>query len=435
NSVTNSEKFCFEFQKILISRIILTIMIDRTILELVEECIGLKAVTLITGARQVGKTTLCKELVRKHGFNYVSLAEAQDREEANADPLYFLKKHTCPLIIDEVQRAPALFDYLEAEVDRKMFETDSNEGMYVLTGSQAYALMQGVTQSMAGRLAIVEMSPLSLSEIIGRPEVPFLADIDENISRGEEHVMSHDEVFSMIVRGMYPELYQKPQTRTRQFYSDYVQTYIARDISQMINVRDKTKFLNFMSALASLTGQELVYDNVASDLGIDSKTVKSWTSILVAGGIIRLIQPYVPGSNMKSVKRRPKMYFCDTGLACYLSKIDSANSLDAHLRKGHMVETFIVNEIIKTYTNRGEPGNFYYFRDKNMNEIDLIIVKDGKMHLIECKTGMMFTKEDVKSFDKVSHAEYEIGPSCIVCLTDRAYSVKEGVRVLPVTSI
>ena len=410
-------------------------MIPRTALAQIEKGIGLKPVTLITGARQTGKTTLCKVMAERHGFSYVTLADRSERMLAREDPDMFLSVHPAPLIIDEVQYAPSLFEALESAVDRRAFETGSNEGMYIITGSQAYNVMQGVTQSMAGRIYKVEMSPLSMSEILGREEVPFRVDFEANIRRAMGHVLSVDDVYSMIVRGGYPELYQKPDIETSKFYADYVDSYIDRDVSQLINVRDKDRFTVFIQYMASMTGQELVYEHVANAIGVSLKTVQQWTGVLVAGGIVRLLTPFVPSSNVKALTSRPKMYFRDTGLACYLSRMYDPDTLRVGYLAGHMVETFIVNEIMKTYENNCVDWGFHYYRDSDGNEVDLVMLGNGTLNLVECKSGMTYDQGDVRAFTRMRRSSYPVGQSCIVCLTERAYPIGDGVYALPVSSI
>ena len=410
-------------------------MIPRTALVQIEKGIKMKPVTLITGARQTGKTTLCKEIAERHGFSYVTLADRSERVLAKDDPDMFLSVHPAPLIIDEVQYAPALFEALESAVDKRKFETGSNEGMYVITGSQAYNVMQGVTQSMAGRIYMVEMSPLSLSEILGREEIPFRIDFESNIRRAMEHVLSVEDVFSMIVRGGYPELYQKSEMETAKFYSDYVDSYLDRDVSQLISLKDRDRFTVFIQYMASMTGQELVYEHVANAVGVSSKTVQQWTGVLVAGGIVRLLTPFVPASNTKAVTSRPKMYFRDTGLACYLSRMFDPETLRVGYLAGHMVETFIINEILKSYDNNCMENGFYYYRDAEGNEVDLVMLSNGILNLVECKSGMTYDDDDVKAFSKLKKSNYTLGPSCIICLTESAYPIKDSVYALPVSSI
>ena len=288
---------------------------------------------------------------------------------------------------------------------------------------------------MAGRVSIIDMSPLSMSEIERREEVPFKVDFEENIKRSTTLKMDVNEIFRRIVRGSYPELYQKPDLKTSKFYSDYLDTYLARDVSEIINLKDKEKFLTFMGIVASLTGQELVYETICKAVGISKPTVESWLGILQLGGIVHLLPSYNDRSMIKSVVKRPKLYFWDTGLACYLSKIYDPETLRAGYLGGPMVETYIVNEILKSYSNNTEDAGFYYYRDKNGNEIDLIMVRDGKLTLIECKAGMTYNSTDVKAFERLSHSNYEVGPSCLICLTEKAYPLKKDVYALPVTSI
>ena len=410
-------------------------MIKRTIQKQIETSIKTKPVTLITGARQVGKSTLCYEMKKEFGFNYVSLDDRFERAQAINDPELFLKLHPCPLIIDEVQYAPQLFDSVESVVNKKKLETGSNNGMFILTGSQAYELMNGVTESMAGRVSIIKMSTLSASEIFGQEELKFEINPTKNNKRILNYKLSLDELYKLIVRGMYPELYDKPEISSDSFYANYVATYIERDVSQLINVKDKMKFQNFLEILASLTGQELVYDTIAKAIGVKVDTVQSWISVLAAGEIIYLLQPYNELSIVKRIVKRPKLYFYDTGLACYLARLNNEEVLKKSIFAGRFVETYIVNEIKKSYRNNGIRDNFYYYRDNNQNEIDLIILDNGELHFVECKTGVSYSKKDVKAFKQLVKSEYIKGSSCILCNTETIYSIDEDVYVLPISAI
>lgn len=409
-------------------------MIRRTIKEQVIYCIKNKPVTLITGARQVGKSTLCFELKEELGFNYVSLDNLRDRADAINDPEYFLQKHKWPIIIDEIQYAPKLFDVIESIVNNEKMINGKNYGMFILTGSQSFDLIKGVSQSMAGRVTILKMSQLSTSEIYGQEENKFEIDINKMNDRVKYFHLSQDELFKLIVRGMYPELYDNKNMLSSKFYSDYVNTYIERDVSQLINIKDKLKFQNFMEVLSSLTGQELVYDSIAKVIGVKVGTIQSWISVLIASEIIYLLQPYNEYSITKSIKR-PKMYFTDTGLACYLARLDNVEVLKRSIFSGRFVETYIMNEIRKSYRNNGINENFYYYRDKNQNEIDLVILENGQLHFIECKTGVSFNKSSIKSFKQLSSSNYQIGLSCIICNTPSIYTIDKDIYALPITSI
>ena len=410
-------------------------MIDRTIYTSILNSIALKPVTLVTGARQVGKTTLCSKLVYDKNYNYVSLDNMAERKNAIEDPKLFLQLHPYPLIIDEVQYAPMLFDAIEEIVNQKKFEGNDNSGMYVLTGSQAYNLMEGVSQSMSGRVGIIHMSPLSISEIKGVEERPFVVDIAENAKRYKEYSLNVTQLFEQIVRGFYPELYDKDGLDSDDFYSDYVSTYIERDVSQIINLNDKLKFQSFMEVLSSLTGEELVYDNLAKIIGVSSVTIKNWISILVTGEIITLVQPYNESSITQRVVKRPKIYFNDTGLACYLARLNNAEVLSKSRFSGRFVETYIVNEIIKSYRNNRKDAGFYYYRDNNQNEIDLIVLSEGKLQLIECKTGTSFSKSSISAFKCLRSTSYKIGENAIICNTDVPYKLDMDCYAIPITSI
>lgn len=410
-------------------------MIDRTVLAQIEKGIRERAVTLITGARQVGKTTLCKVIVDTMNFSYVSLANTDEREMARNDPKLFLSHHRTPLIIDEVQYAPQLFDEIEGIIDKEKFEKGDNKGMYVLTGSQSYNMMNKVSQSMSGRITIVRMNPLSLSEIRGRKEVPFDPEPAKAIERSSEFTLNPKEYYSMLVRGMYPELYDNTEIDGHQFYSDYLETYLERDVYQLINLKDREIFVKFMRVVASLTGQQVVYSTVAKSVGVDIKTVKSWLSVLEAANIIHFVYSYSEYSAVKSMAKNPKMYFWDTGLACFLAKINDPDSLEASYLSGPISETFMVNEIMKSYLNNREPANFYYYRDYSNAEIDMILQRNGTISMIEFKSGMKYDASDVKAFGKLSKTKNRIGPSCILSLTEKPYPIKEGVYVLPISSI
>lgn len=409
-------------------------MIQRTIKQPLLDSIKSYPVTLVTGARQVGKSTLCYELKKELNYNYVSLDDMDERQLANDDPKFFLAKHQAPLIIDEVQKAPILFEYIESVVNKKRLETGNANGMYILTGSQKFKLMKSVTESLAGRVGIINMSPLSFNEIIGREDIPFEVDINKVVS-GRYHNMTIDKLFEQITKGFYPELYRNPDLDKDSFYSNYVATYIDRDVSELIDVKNKLSFHKLMQLLASLTGEELIYDNIAKHIGVDKKTIMNWISVLEASNIIYLLQPYFETSLTKRVVKRPKIYFRDTGLACYLAKLSDAKNLSVSHFSGHFVETYVINEIIKTYENTNSHAEFYYYRDNEQNEIDLIIQRNGQLSFIEIKSGMKFSKSDVRAFKKIEKSKYAIGASAIICLTESVYKIDENVYALPITTI
>lgn len=410
-------------------------MIARTIYKQIVKTIKNKPITVITGARQVGKTTLCDLIEKELGFNYVSFANPLIKNSAKEDPQGFLLLYKAPLIIDEIQKVPEIFEYIEGMVDENI-KKGNDKSLYVLTGSQSYQLMKGVTESMSGRVGLINMEPLSLSEISNVEEVPFCIDIEKIIKRTNSYKLDVGKMYEYIVRGFYPELYKNPELEASTFYADYVATYLERDVSDLINIKDKTKFLDLMTILASLTGQEIAYDNLAKEIGLDKKTIESWISVLIAGNIIHLLSPYNEQSVTKSVIKKNKIYFSDTGLACYLARVNSKDTLINSYLKGHMVETFIVNEIIKSYKNNNDKSaSFYFYRTYDQKEIDFIILKNGELMLLECKSGASFNKSDVSSFSFVKNSKYKNERNAIICTTDKIYSIDKNCFVLPVTSI
>lgn len=409
-------------------------MIKRTIKEVLLNNIKSYPVTLVTGARQIGKSTLCYELTKEFNFNYVSLDDLDNRSEALSDPKFFLAKHKTPLIIDEVQYAPILFEYIESIVNKKRLEAGDANGMYVLTGSQKFKLMKNATESMAGRVGIINMSPLSINETIGRSEIPFKVDLDTAFERAK-YKITPDDLFELIAKGFYPELYRNPDLNVSTFYSNYVSTYIDKDVTDIIDVKNKLLFHKLMQLLASLTGEELVYDNLAKQIGVDKKTIINWISVLEASNIIYLLQPYYENSLTKRVIKRPKIYFRDTGLACHLAKLGDAKSLAVSHFSGHFVETYVVNEIIKSYENTETYAEFYYYRDNEQNEIDLIIQSNGKLTFVEIKSGMNFNNNSVKGFKALDNTQYTIDTSCVICLNDSIYKINDNVYALPISVI
>lgn len=409
-------------------------MIKRTIKDVVHNSINSYPITLITGARQIGKSTLCYELAKQYNYNYVSLDDIDNRSEALTDPKFFLSKHKAPLIIDEVQYAPILFNCLESIVNKKRLETGEANGMYILTGSQKFKLMQNVTESMAGRVGVINMSTLSYNETIGRNEIPFSVDLDKLFDRVEPKI-TIDRLFELITKGFYPELYRNNNLNVNTFYSNYVATYVDRDVSELVNVKNKLLFHKLMQLLASLTGEELVYDNLAKLVGVDKKTIVNWISVLEASNIIYLLQPYYELSLTKRVVKRPKIYFKDTGLACYLAKLGDPKSLAVSHFAGHFVETYVINEIIKSYENTESYAEFYYYRDNDQNEVDLIIQSNGELTLIEIISGMNFNNSSIKGFKALEGSKYKINKSCIICLSSDIYKINDNVYALPISVI
>ncbi|MGN1404990.1 MAG: ATP-binding protein [Erysipelotrichaceae bacterium] len=412
-------------------------LINRTILPIVKQSTEEYPVTLITGARQVGKTTLASYFEREKGYKYISFDDTDLLNEAKNNPKLFLEKQGYPLIIDEVQKETSMFTEIERIVNEKRRKEGSQaaNGMYILTGSQKFSLMKEVSESMSGRVGIIEMSPLSQSEINGWEESPFSVNNEILMKKCESNYLSEDDLYTSIVRGFYPARWEIENKPIANYYSNYVKTYIDRDVSQLINLKDKVKFENMLKVLASLTGEELIIDNIAKTIGVDNKTVNQWISIAITGDIISLLPPYYENSINKRIVKRNKLYFNDTGLACYLLGIDTPKSLKLSTFKGRVVETYMHNEIVKSYLNNGLTPNVFFYRDGNQNEIDLIILRDGNLNLIECKSGKNFSSSDIKGFLQLSDTKYEIEGQCVICTTKEAYRIAPATYAYPVQCI
>ena len=407
-------------------------MIQRTITSTIKQSLEAYPVTVITGARQVGKSTVVYTFTKSHGFHYVSLDNIEERNLANTDPKYFIERHGYPLIIDEVQYAPILMEVIEEIVNSKRIKQEKANGLFILTGSQSYELMNNISQSMAGRAAVLTMEPLSQNEINEEEEIPFLPSNDFKKKKNE---LNSHELFERIIQGNYPEIYSNPAMNSEMFYQRYVSTYIDRDVNQLINLKDKSRFHSFMQILASLTGQQLNMSTISKAVGVTVKTIGDWISVLETCGLIYLLQSYNDVSIVKRITRTPKIYFSDTGLAAHLAKINDASTLEVSAFAGAFMETYVMNEIRKTYLNNGKNFNGYYYRDSNQNEIDLILLENAKLHLIEIKKGISFNLKDVSSFKQLEKSRYEIGESCIICNTKENYSLTRNIKVISVNCI
>ncbi|WP_229502224.1 ATP-binding protein [Malacoplasma penetrans] len=415
--------------------------IKRNIIKVMDEILTQFPILLITGARQVGKTTIAEYYRDQHNYNFISLDNEEILEKAKTNPQQLLKDYPYPLIIDEVQRAPNLFMEITHIVNeiRRTKGSKSARGMFILTGSQKYHLIKNVTESMAGRVAILEVPPLSQSEINNQIENPFIYDsskLENFVDRVNNYNLDEEKIYESIFKGFYPELWNENNITPNRFYSQYIKSYLERDVSEFINVKDKRKFLDFLVLLSNQTANDFIPENLSKHLQIDRKTVESWVSILVAGDLVTLLNPY-NNSLVNIVKRRKRIYFNDVGLLCHLLKITNPKSLQTNKHKGKIIETYIFNEIKKSYLNSDERVDFYYYRDGNKNEIDLIVhnISKGFINLIECKSNKNYSLSDVKSFKLIKNEDHPITGKLIICFTDEIYRLNGEVLVLPVTAI
>lgn len=396
-------------------------------------------VILVCGPRQVGKTTIL-EKIAKNKVNYVSLDNPLERKSAKEDPALFLENHKPPLIIDEIQYATELLPYIKMAVDKARlasFESDTpSTGLYYLTGSQMFTMMQQVSESLAGRVGIMDMYGLSYSELIGKDQTYFLPTFERCKAREGNKRPETLEIFEKILRGSFPALYQNENMSIEKFYSSYLRTYLERDIRDMITIKEETRFLTFISAVAARTGQELNYDNLAKDAQIDNKTAKNWLSILRTSGLIFLLQSYSNNPTTRAIKA-PKMYFTDTGLACYLAGYSDAKTLEKSAINGNIFETYVVMEIVKSFVNDSKDPRLYlnFYRDSNQAEIDLIITMNNIVYPIEIKKSKNPDRNMIKNFKVLNKGEKEIGEGGIICMVDTMVPLDDKNYAIPIQCI
>ena len=417
--------------------------INRTIETKLDEMYGNFPSILITGARQSGKSTVLQYIAntKKENINEVSLDDLNERTMAIEDPETFLRLHGVPLIIDEFQYAPNLLSYIKIKIDEarknEMFGDGTKVGtLYFLTGSQVFETMENITESLAGRVGIIDLYPLSTREIYGLKEDIFIPNIDLIKNKQPLKYEYLDNVFERIFRGSYPELYKNTEINIETFFSSYLRTYIERDVRKIINIQDEPKFLKFISSLAARTGQEFNASDIAKDVGIDSETVNKWTGVLSNTYIIFLLQPHM-NNNVGRIIKRPKIYFMDTGLACYLTGYVSPETLQKSAYSGQIFETYVISEIIKSYTNnqRDPKKHLYYYRDNNGKEIDLLVIDGDNIYPVEIKKGANPDKDAIKNFNIVKKFEMNSPNGCVICLTKDIHAINENNYMIPIEYI
>ncbi|MDP8247720.1 MAG: ATP-binding protein [Candidatus Tritonobacter lacicola] len=338
--------------------------ISRTVRELAK---GYPAVA-ITGPRQSGKTTLARMLFPNKP--YVSLEDPDIRGLAQEDPRAFLEKYDSGAILDEVQRCPDILSYLQVILDKR-----SRMGRFILTGSQQFGLHSGITQSLAGRVAMVQLLPFTYDEVYKKP--PSLD--------------------TMLYTGLYPPIYDR-KLNPSTWQANYIQTYIERDVRQMINVRDLSTFQRFLRLCAGRTGQLLNLSRLASDVGITHNTAKSWISILEASYLVFLLRPHHRNFNKRIIKS-PKLYFYDTGLAAWLLGIREAGQLETHPLRGSLFECWVISELFKGQFNQGKPADLFFWRDREGNEVDLLMERGNSLIPIEIKSGQTINRDFFRGLD------------------------------------
>ncbi len=400
--------------------------IKRTSEDVIKKLSKQFKVVLVTGARQVGKSTLLKHCDKNR--NYVSLDDLSERELAINEPKLFLETHKAPLIIDEIQYAPNLLSYIKLIVDKS-----DKKGQYWLTGSQQFHLMKNVSESLAGRVGILDLMGLSLAELSQTPNnKPFFPDLEYIEERRENHKnYSTSDIFKIIYNGFFPALNNQDEFQDRNaFYSAYIRTYIERDIRDLSSISNEMKFLNFIRVVAARTGQVLKYSELANAVDISEPTAKNWLSVLVSSNIVYLLEPYYRNIT-KRMTKMPKIYFLDTGLCSYLTGWSSPEVIEKGAMNGAFFETFVVSEILKSYRHNGERPLIYWYRDTQQKEIDLLIERDGKLHPIEIKLTSNPNKSMLKHFNVLENQGY----GGLICMRESDIPLTEDVSAIPISYI
>ncbi len=400
--------------------------VSRTLEAFLEKATKQFPVLMVTGARQVGKTTLLQQLAGKKR-QYVSLDNPLILNLAKEDPALFFQRYQPPILIDEIQYAPELLPYIKMAVDE-----DRNPGRFWLTGSQQFHLMRDVSESLAGRVGIVNLLGMSRGEIgeLGQKVKPFLPSKGKQTKKAPT-VLALPELYELIWRGSFPAVALDRNVDRNLFYSSYVQTYIQRDVRDLTKVGDEMAFLRFLRACAARTGQLLNMTDMARDADIAVNTAKNWLSILQASGVIYLLEPYHTNVTKRLVKT-PKLYMLDTGLCAYLTEWSSPKTLEAGAMSGAVLETWIIVELLKSYWHNGLQAPFYYYRDKDQKEVDLLIVQDGTIHPVEIKKTASPGKKDVRHFQVLDKLSLPVGDGAIICLATESLPLTESVCSVPV---
>ena len=405
--------------------------INRQSEKTVEALSKMFGAVLVAGPRQVGKTTMLETLCKD--MNYVTLDDPIIRATVDAESNTFFKDNPPPVFVDEIQKAPALFEQIKMLLDKS-----KKKGQFFMCGSQQFKMMKGVSESLAGRIGLITLLVFSLREIYGikydKPFVPTEEFFKER--KKETENISYDDVWNAIHQGSMPELCSNRGYDWQMFYSAYVRTYIERDVREITEIGDTVKFTRFMVAAAASTGQLLNLSSLARDVGIAQPTAERWLSVLVSSNIVYLLNPYYNNITKRAVKT-PKLYFLDTGLAAYLTKWNTPEVLKNGAMAGAFFETFVISEIIKSYYNKGVLDlPLYFYRDKDMKEIDLIIEDGGLLHPIEIKKHADPSVKDISAFSVLDNiANVDRGSGGVICLYERLMTLKGEDRIIPINML
>ena len=386
---------------------------------------------MVVGARQVGKSTMLRHLAEDQNRAYVSMDHSRDRELAQSDPKLFFQVYHPPVLIDEVQKAPELFETIKIMCDQT-----EDRGLFWLTGSQSKRLMRQAGDSLAGRVCILKLFSLSQRELMGvEPEEPLDFSYPALAARsrlfGENNIVT---AFSHIWRGGMPEMLLLDEEQAGEYWNSYIETYLMRDAVDDNGITDTVGFRKFLRACAAFCGQLLNYSDLAAAAGVSGVTAKEWVKVLQTMGILFLLEPY-SNNELKRLVKTPKLYFCDTGLCAYLSSWTSRDTLMNGAASGHFFENYVVGELLRTYSYAKSSTALTFYRDRDQREIDLVIEQDGILHPLEIKKASEPDRRAVKVFEHLRKTSRPVGAGGIVCMTDRPYPIDRNNSYIPANMI
>lgn len=402
--------------------------IKRQIEEIIKKTSTQYPVVMVCGQRQTGKSTMLRHIAEEDR-KYVTFDDVKVRTLAKEDPELFFETYGTKLIIDEFQRVPDILLHIKKMVDEKTYRDGEASGMFWLSGSQKFVMMKNISESLAGRVAIFNLLPLSTKEIKGIDEDLFVPNLD--VLKNKKSIkVTENEIFERIFEGGLPKIVCDKVDRDI-YYSSYMNTYIERDVSSLEQVGKLDEFRNFVTYMAANTAQELKYDSISRVVGVSTPTIKEWVSILERSGIIYILRPYLNSISKRLVKT-PKCYFLDTGLAAYLTSWPTPETLKNGAAAGAFFETYVVSEILKSYYNNGKEPNIYYYRDVDQREVDLLMVEADKIYPLEIKKNKMPSKPN-KNFEILNKFNLKVMPGLILCMSDELIPYNRECWMCPVS--
>ena len=399
-------------------------MYNREALDIIKNVNETFKVLMVVGPRQVGKSTLLLSL-KPDNMEYVTLDDEVLREQAKQDPKMFLAEHPAPLFIDEVWYAQELFSYIKIIVDQNNYN-----GQYWLTGSQTFKLMKNASESLAGRVGIINLNSFTYSEIMQNEK----KELFNPAHLKKSSIINVNDIFEIIFKGGMPKIYTEKKIMRDMFFESYIETYLERDIRELNKIGDLIAFRKFLVSVASRTGEQLNYNSLADDAGISVPTAQEWLSIVVRSGLVYLLEPYM-STELKRITHMSKIIFMDTGLCSYLAGWENARELQLSSSAGHYLETFIISEIVKSYNAKGIKPRISYYRDKEKREIDLIFYVNNKLYPFEIKKTALPNKQMIKNFNILEKQSKEVGPGGIICFYDDLIHLDDKNYIIPISSV